>query len=69
MHVLVTIHLNLLSSLLKTVAKYHGLTNKFEMTGKIYWPNRDSAPPDKPECGFNNELCEKSKIKFNVTFT
>ena len=68
-HVPVPIYLNRLLSLLKTVAKYHGLTNKFEMTGKIYWPNRDSAPPDKPECGFNNELCEKSKIKFNVTFT
>ena len=46
---------------IKTVAVYEGLSNEFKMVDEIHWPNRDNAPPDKPECGFNNELCDNSK--------
>lgn len=31
------------------------------MVGNIHWPNRDSAPPDMPKCGFNNEKCDNSE--------
>ena len=33
------------------------------MVGKIHWPGKEGSgpPPDKPLCGFNNELCEKGK--------
>ena len=44
----------------KTVAVYHGLTNEFKMVGRIHWPARNDPPSDKPECGINNELCDKN---------
>ena len=45
----------------QTVAVYNGLNNEFKMVGNIHWPNRDSAPPDMPKCGFNNEKCDNSE--------
>ena len=45
----------------KPVAVYEGLSNEFRMVAEIHWPKRDTAPPDEPECGFNNELCDNSK--------
>ena len=45
----------------QTVAVYNGLNNEFKMVGNIHWPNRESAPPDMPKCGFNNEKCDNSE--------
>ena len=40
------------------------------MVGSIHWPGREGRgpPPDKPLCGFNNELCENSKLHVIVAF-
>ena len=42
------------------VAIYRGLNDSFEMVDgvSIHWPGPDGKPPpDKPECGFDNPLC------------
>ena len=53
---------------IQTVAVYNGLNNQFKMVGSIHWPNRDSAPPDMPKCGFNNEKCDNSELNHFTIF-
>lgn len=30
---------------------------KAYLVGEEWWGNRNKPPPDKPICGFNNQLC------------
>lgn len=44
----------------QVVANYYGVSQQFvDVPGKyIRWAgNRDSPPPDVPECGFDGSLC------------
>ena len=33
----------------------------FQIVGSIDWPHRESPPPDVPDCGFEDELCQGSE--------
>ncbi|WAR31767.1 ANPRA-like protein [Mya arenaria] len=48
----------------RTVAQYLGWTKTFELITDVpvHWPRRNTAPPNKPECGFMGELC----VRFNL---
>ncbi|WAR31512.1 ANPRA-like protein [Mya arenaria] len=43
----------------RTVAQYLGWTQTFEILKDvpIHWPGRDTAPPNRPRCGFSGDDC------------
>ena len=45
------------TGIMQPVGAYYGTKQIFEKVegAEIQWPGRDSAPPDVPNCGFNND--------------